>query len=548
MAEKQLNIRIQTKRDTSTNWAKVQSTFIPKSGEPIFYTDLNKIKIGDGTKTLAQLEFIVGENGEFLPLTGGTITGPISLDMNSDAAITSDSGALNISPYNVSAMSADFGQVTVTTVPDEDNGVTNKKYVDDAIAEAVAADKNQTIKGNGTAFEDNDAIDIVPGANVTVTADQINKRITIASSYTDTNQKVAANSASGTAVTFGNNATVNFVGSGATSVVADSSNDTITISSTDTNTSHTHTVGAGLAVEGSGGTSGTTTYKAKLQSETAGASKAAAFSSGVLRPVGVDSEGNLAVSVPDVPTVNNGTLTMQVEGTTKTIFTANQSEAVTFNVTAADLNLPDIMHFKGVVDTLPAVTGYNVGDVIVVKSTGKEYVLAIENDTKKWIELGDEGSYALKTIKIQAGSGLTVSSGGTLASDTTIAHGDTSSAESVTASSRQYINAVTLDEFGHVTALGTATETVVDTNQKIKSGSSTFGDNAAIDIIGGTNVTVTPVTTAGSESITIAATDTKSIAASGSGFKFTTSNSIQTLDWDTNVVLVLDGGTSTQTI
>ena len=63
----------------------------------------------------------------------------------------------------------------------------------------------------------------------------------------------------------------------------------------DTNTAHSHTAGAGLVVSGSGGISGTTTYKAALVSETA---DAAAAGTGKLYAVKVDKNGKLAVNVP----------------------------------------------------------------------------------------------------------------------------------------------------------------------------------------------------------------------------------------------------------
>ena len=47
MAEKIINSRIQLKTDTSSNWSKA-TNFIPKKGEFIFYSDINKFKIGDG--------------------------------------------------------------------------------------------------------------------------------------------------------------------------------------------------------------------------------------------------------------------------------------------------------------------------------------------------------------------------------------------------------------------------------------------------------------------------------------------------------------------
>ena len=57
------------------------------------------------------------------------------------------------------------------------------------------------------------------------------------------------------------------------------------------------------------------------------------------------------------------------------------------------------LHFKGVVEELPVdLSTYNEGDVILVGN--KEYVCNDEDGTKSWVELGDEGSYALKTTTI----------------------------------------------------------------------------------------------------------------------------------------------------
>ncbi len=55
------------------------------------------------------------------------------------------------------------------------------------------------------------------------------------------------------------------------------------------------------------------------------------------------------------------------------------------------------MHFKGVLNELPAVTDYKAGDVIIVGS--KEYVLSETGDetkVKSWVELGDENIHATK--------------------------------------------------------------------------------------------------------------------------------------------------------
>lgn len=119
MANKTYQGRIVQKHDSSVNWAKA-TNFIPLKGEIIIYDDLNKIKIGDGTTKVNDLDFINDNDalaiiaktgnyndlkdkptiptkisdlnddvvsGKYLPLTGGTMTGNLkvgsaSLDTN----------------------------------------------------------------------------------------------------------------------------------------------------------------------------------------------------------------------------------------------------------------------------------------------------------------------------------------------------------------------------------------------------------------------------------------------------------------------------------
>lgn len=121
--------------------------------------------------------------------------------------------------------------------------------------------------------------------------------------------------------------------------------------------------------------------------------------------------------------LSTSSLTLQVNGTTKVTYTPT-GEAKTFNITASDLGIESAMHFKGVVTSLPSVSSYSEGDVVLNSSNNKEYLCATVSGTKQWVELGDEGSYALKTVSISGGkaSGHTygLTGGGTLASDRTI--------------------------------------------------------------------------------------------------------------------------------
>lgn len=59
-------------------------------------------------------------------------------------------------------------------------------------------------------------------------------------------------------------------------------------------------------------------------------------------------------------------------------------------------NLTGALTWKGKLDTLPAVTNYEAGNVISVGN--KEYVLTVTGSTKAWEELGDEDSYLLKSV------------------------------------------------------------------------------------------------------------------------------------------------------
>jgi hypothetical protein len=59
MAETKARIRL--KRDSEQNWDRastVETPFIPKEAEPIYYTDKNMMKIGDGEKTPNDLEYL----------------------------------------------------------------------------------------------------------------------------------------------------------------------------------------------------------------------------------------------------------------------------------------------------------------------------------------------------------------------------------------------------------------------------------------------------------------------------------------------------------
>lgn len=106
--------------------------------------------------------------------------------------------------------------------------------------------------------------------------------------------------------------------------------------------------------------------------------------------------------------VNSVTIT--VNGTS-TVF--DGSEAQTININAAALGLESAMHFIGALSSAPETA--KAGDVYLNTATKKEYVY---DETNGWVELGDEGSHVLKSVKIEGTGYLT--GGGTLEDNRTI--------------------------------------------------------------------------------------------------------------------------------
>ncbi len=155
------------------------------------------------------------------------------------------------------------------------------------------------------------------------------------------------------------------------------------------------------------------------------------------------------ITADDLPTVNNGTLTLQINGVNKTTFSANASSDVSFNVTASDLGLSQALKFVGKFDILPAAEKYSVGDVVLVGN--KEYVLIQIDSRRVWDEMGDESSHALKTVSI-TGTGA-LSGGGTLGASRTITHnaGDAPSKESG-------LYKFSTDEYSHISSVSAVTK------------------------------------------------------------------------------------------
>lgn len=111
MANKTYQGRIIQKHDSSANWAKAVN-FIPLKGEIIIYDDLNKIKIGDGTTKVNDLDFSsssgLPEGGTTGQVLTKTADGQEWQDREKDALVvnmtTDDAG-------NISSVDKTFDEV-----------------------------------------------------------------------------------------------------------------------------------------------------------------------------------------------------------------------------------------------------------------------------------------------------------------------------------------------------------------------------------------------------------------------------------------------------
>lgn len=192
--------------------------------------------------------------------------------------------------------------------------------------------------------------------------------------------------------------------------------------------------------------------------------------------------------------------------------TYDGSAAVTVSI--ADLGVTGAMVYLGTSTTAVTDGGTEKptigGTAIVTTNLQKGNVVLYGSQEfvwtgSKWELLGDEGSYALKTVSITAGNGLT--GGGTLAADRTISHADTSTLTGAqSAGAGKALTSVTVDGFGHVTATGSNS---FKTPQTAVASPSTSGNASAfIDTISqNTNGEITVTKKNVQISIDAAATD-----------------------------------------
>ena len=127
MATKNINTRIKHKTDTSANWAKAVN-FVPLKGEIIVYSDLRKIKVGDGTTKVNSLQFLA--------------------DSDTHQAVVDKNPTLSWGTKSTVATIGGTGiNVTMPANPNTHQSIKTLK-TDNTVAQATSA--SETIAGSGT--------------------------------------------------------------------------------------------------------------------------------------------------------------------------------------------------------------------------------------------------------------------------------------------------------------------------------------------------------------------------------------------------------------
>lgn len=192
----------------------------------------------------------------------------------------------------------------------------------------------------------------------------------------------------------------------------------------------------------------------------------------------------------------------------------------------------------------------NEGQIVYSTSTDALWLNISNGSGTTWSRLATGGNAVTSVL---GGDMLTVtnssatSGAGTIA---TIDHDEITNAD-ITAASRTYVDSLTFDDYGHITAYSTATETVTNTTYEIAVGAAgansaniqlnpNTGSSTTVQIAGGTNVTVTENTS--TDVITISSTDTNDNDFVDSA-SFNSSNGELTLSVSSqsDVVVDLDG-------
>lgn len=376
MAEINLNTRIVLRNDTSVNWG-TNGTKVLLKGEPIIVWDgtTPKLKIGDGTKTVAELPWAFINATEAGTLIDNKING---LSWVKNVTVTGSGNGLANATYSGGTLTITKG--TFLTAHQDISGKVDK--IDIPAQETLGLYKI-TYNAQGQILTSA----LVSKADITA--------LGIPGSDTNTTYTFAGSAISGGAnltltPSSGNANTVGISGSGATTVSF--ANGKITISSTDNNTTYTFgegTTDGAFTVTPSDGSSQSIKVHGLGSAAYTDSSAYATAAQGTLAANAMPKSGGTFTGAPiwaTVPTADN--------------HLANK-KYVDDTIGAKVTSMFKFKGTKATVDDLPT-TGNTIGDVWHVEADHTEYVWAVVDGAlnPSWEALGgtvDLSGYTLKT-------------------------------------------------------------------------------------------------------------------------------------------------------
>jgi len=158
---------------------------------------------------------------------------------------------------------------------------------------------------------------------------------------------------------------------------------------------------------------------------------------------------------------------VELDGSSKAFVNVPWADTNTFRTVTAGGNT------LGATETLAFTAGTNVS---ISESAGAVTISSTDTNYSAGNGIGLTGT----TFSVASGNGLTQEANG-------LAHADTSSQASSNNSGRTYIQSISLDTYGHITSLSTATETVTDTTYSAGNGISLSG--TTFSVAGGQGLT-----------------------------------------------------------
>lgn len=150
MAEKKIQARIRQKVDTKANWDKA-TNFVPLKGEYIYYSDLHKVKVGDGTTKVGALPFLADNDTHF---TTGLYIG--KADEKSNSATTNGNTYLKLFDNDTKRAQHLINGGGATTVTSNASGTieiaTPIKTLDTTSGSGLGDGRSENIAGSGTIY------------------------------------------------------------------------------------------------------------------------------------------------------------------------------------------------------------------------------------------------------------------------------------------------------------------------------------------------------------------------------------------------------------